>query len=35
MTKIQNPSEKIKNATTALVMLVGALGLAIRLLPQR
>lgn len=27
MTKIQNPSEKIKNATTAIVILVGALGL--------
>ena len=28
MTNIQNPSEKIKNATTALYMLVGAIGLA-------
>ena len=27
MIKIQNPSEKIKNATTAIVILVGALGL--------
>ena len=27
MTKFQNPSEKLKNATTALFMLAGAVGL--------